>query len=102
MVTTWRGRPAGSTKATRTRTPQLPTGWMDSAACRGYDPELWWPEDEPDQRRRSTIRRMARDICLACPVAIHCRDYARATRPAGGVWAGIDHGNVGKPKGSGR
>jgi len=83
MVTEWHLRPARD------------AGWMRDAACRDHDPDMWFPEDEPDPRRRDRIRARARDICLTCPVALACRDHASATGTTAGIWAGRDHGRPG-------
>jgi WhiB family redox-sensing transcriptional regulator len=40
-------------------------GWRESAACRGKDPEMFFPE-----RGRSIRAAMA--VCAACPVAAPC------------------------------
>lgn len=42
-------------------------GWMDRAACLTSDPELWF---------ESGVALTARTICVTCPVARECLNYA--------------------------
>ena len=44
--------------------------WRKSAACAGYDPELWFPGNS------QLMRREAIQICHTCPVMMQCRKYA--------------------------
>ena len=44
--------------------------WRKSAACAGYDPELWFPGNS------QLMRREAIHICHTCPVMMQCRKYA--------------------------
>lgn len=68
--------------------------WMTRAACRGQDPELWFPIQRDDRLRsyydrqaRETIARV-KEICYECPVAIICRSYAIETDSRHGIWGG--------------
>jgi WhiB family redox-sensing transcriptional regulator len=81
----------------RDRTPRLresaslvihrvDVSWMDRAACRDEEPELFFTggdHDMTDQWR--TIE--ARSVCRLCPVQVECLRYAIAIK-ADGVWAG--------------
>lgn len=58
-----------------------PTPWTRHAACKGCDPELWFP-------RRGAGTREAVNICATCPVAAECLDYALRWRIIDGVWGG--------------
>ncbi len=55
--------------------------WMDYAACRGLDPNLFFP-----QRGDST--REAKAVCHTCVVGSSCDDYADRTGSQYGVWNG--------------
>jgi WhiB family transcriptional regulator, redox-sensing transcriptional regulator len=55
--------------------------WRQRAACRGADPDIFYPisEEEADE---------ARAICRGCPVLESCLDWALANRERDGVWGG--------------
>jgi len=59
----------------------ITVNWRERAACRGSDPDLFYPinEDEADE---------AIAICNACPVREPCLEYALAARERYGVWGG--------------
>lgn len=54
--------------------------WQDRAACRGMDPDLWFPP-------KGLTAKEGRAVCAACPVAVECLEYAIATQPEG-TWGG--------------
>lgn len=56
------------------------TDWMDRAACRGHDPELWFSNDATD-------RDLARAVCDRCPVRRDCGQHADSIN-AEGIWGG--------------
>lgn len=57
--------------------------WMHRAACRGVDPELFFPGrgDKNDQ---------AAAICQPCPVRLDCLDHAITTGEKLGMWGGLN------------
>ena len=55
--------------------------WADSAACRGHDPELFYPP------RGEVISREAYLLCSSCPVRSECLDHA-VRHESIGYWAG--------------
>jgi hypothetical protein len=55
--------------------------WHQDAACRGTDVELFYSEDESDERR-------ALAVCAGCPVREPCLAQAMADREPFGVWGG--------------
>lgn len=62
--------------------------WQESAACRGYDSNLFI---EPDDERTSVrIRReqAAKRVCAACPVRFECLRFAESGPEVFGVWGG--------------
>ncbi len=61
------------------------------AACRGHDPELWFPHPTDD-------RTAAEAICRGCPIRVSCGQWATAARQSG-IWGGVllDRG---KPEGA--
>ena len=59
----------------------LDESWMDSAACRGLDVEVFYSMAEADNR--AAIR-----VCRQCPVRGECFQAAMNGREAFGVWGG--------------
>ena len=59
--------------------------WRDRAACRGADPDLFFPL--PGQSADP-----ARAICAGCHVRAECLALARARREQFGIWGGVDLG----------
>lgn len=59
--------------------------WMDRAACRGLDTNLFYTDSRADQ---------AKQVCADCPVRPECLAYVQAVQPPGswdhGVWGGTD------------
>ena len=55
--------------------------WRDHAACRGIDPEIFYPvsDEEADP---------AKTICDDCSVRTLCLEYALTSRERDGVWGG--------------
>lgn len=69
------------------------TEWMADAACRGANPEVWFPTNASGKSRRSRFIdadiEYARSICIGCPVREDCLSYARATGELQGIWGGL-------------
>jgi hypothetical protein len=64
------------------RLDDRPDDWRSDAACSwGYDPDLWFPRNEFEER-------FAKSVCATCPVIRECEAYARRIRPLYGIWAG--------------
>ena len=61
--------------------------WREAAACRGTDPELFFPISSRGQSREQSER--AKDFCTRCPVARCCLEFALRTRQMHGVWGGM-------------
>lgn len=60
----------------------LPTAtWRKHAACRGIDPEVFYPVTDEDAEE-------AKAICGACPVHQTCLEHALVHREREGVWGG--------------
>jgi WhiB family transcriptional regulator, redox-sensing transcriptional regulator len=57
------------------------TAWRQRAACRGVDPDIFYPvsDDEAED---------AKAICRSCPVRHACLEWALARREKEGVWGG--------------
>jgi WhiB family transcriptional regulator, redox-sensing transcriptional regulator len=57
-------------------------GWRSCAACRGLNPEIWYPD--PDR----ITKLLAVAVCADCPVRQQCLDYAVQRREPLGIWGG--------------
>jgi len=55
--------------------------WRQRAACRGVDPDVFYPASDEEAEE-------ARSICRVCPVREACLEYALANRERDGVWGG--------------
>ena len=55
--------------------------WIERAACRGMDTELFYPGRGDDTSQ-------AKATCQRCPVADECLDYALRLGEKWGVWGG--------------
>jgi RNA polymerase sigma-B factor len=60
--------------------------WMSRGACRGEDPELFFPIAAAGAAL--TQVRSAKAICARCPVQPNCLSYALATGQGDGIWGG--------------
>jgi hypothetical protein len=60
--------------------------WRLDGACRGQDPELWFPKySNSDQARQ------AKDICNTCSVKTQCLAWAIEQGVEFGVWGGTTY-----------
>jgi WhiB family redox-sensing transcriptional regulator len=66
--------------------------WQVRAACRGEDPEVFFPHgggSGPGANRRArTLAHAALTICAHCPVTAECLEYALQMDNRFGVWGG--------------
>ncbi len=61
--------------------------WRDDAACRGADPELFFPDGDIRSARAQV--RMAKLTCRRCPVSATCLSWALASGQEAGIWGGL-------------
>lgn len=59
--------------------------WMEEAACRTADPELFFPIGDENAARQA---RAAIAVCDRCAVQSHCLIYALRTNQKNGIWGG--------------
>lgn len=62
--------------------PWVKPAWTARAACRGLDPELFYPS-----RGASTVE--AKATCARCPVVDDCLQHAIDHRERDGIWGGL-------------
>lgn len=55
--------------------------WRSLGACRGLDPEIFFPESVEEED-------LALGICASCGVRVACLEHALARREKVGVWGG--------------
>jgi hypothetical protein len=58
-------------------------------ACRDYE---LFTADTTDEAQQALAAR----LCAACPLRDLCRDYAEASKPTAGIWAGIPYPRRGR------
>ncbi len=56
--------------------------WRNRAACKGIDPEIFFPVSEEDAEP-------AKEVCAECPVREACLEHALAHREREGIWGGF-------------
>lgn len=56
--------------------------WRLRGACRGLDPEIFYPSSEEDDIHR------AKAVCDNCSVQQQCLEFALASRESEGIWGG--------------
>ena len=61
--------------------------WRDDAACRGADPELFFPDGE-NRYERAQVK-TAKLTCRGCPVSVACLSWALASGQEAGIWGGL-------------
>lgn len=64
------------------------TTWLDRAACRDVDPEIFFPTGAGELADRQLVR--AKAICRRCPVRPECLRSAQFHASGDGVWGGLD------------
>lgn len=58
-----------------------PQSWRTHAACRGIDPEIFFPVTDEDADQ-------AKEVCAECPVQEACLEHALGGREKEGIWGG--------------
>lgn len=66
--------------------------WRAQAACRGHDPEIWFPVQVHNKRDRREASLTARFICSDCPVRAACLAWATETDERWAIAGGQDFG----------
>ena len=63
--------------------------WQLRAACRSYDPEMFFHPENERGAAREAREAAAKAICAQCPVLATCREHAQVSRERYGVWGGL-------------
>lgn len=62
--------------------------WRRWAACRGEDPELFFPIGTAGPALRQAAE--AKAVCGQCTVALSCLAWALSNGQDSGIWGGLD------------
>ena len=62
------------------------TSWIDRAACRHVDPELFFPDSDIRPARAQV--EAAKKVCRRCPVRGTCLSWALDNGQEAGIWGG--------------
>jgi WhiB family redox-sensing transcriptional regulator len=70
--------------------PSLPApeSWMEDAACRNLDPDLFFIESSSAEQLRKEAE--AKAACRTCPVAAECLAFSIRHDERYGVWGGMN------------
>ncbi|MGA9077500.1 MAG: WhiB family transcriptional regulator [Acidimicrobiales bacterium] len=60
----------------------MKTTWRQRSACRGLDPEVFFPPSDEEAEE-------AKAVCALCPVRQMCLEHAIVCREREGVWGGL-------------
>lgn len=91
MAMDYIGRWDGAPPMRRGHLPQPGSwSWMDAAACKGMDLELFFGAEGERQPERERRERKAKRICGRCPVQDECLTYAILKPCRDGTWGGMD------------
>lgn len=64
------------------------TGWVEKAACRQFDPELFFPLGSGPATAHQAAQ--AKAVCACCQVSAQCLTWALRHREVDGIWGGLD------------
>ena len=59
------------------------TSWRAHSACRGVDPDLFFPLHQATREQETAA---AQAVCDTCPVQAQCRDHAVEYNEHYGIW----------------
>lgn len=59
----------------------MSSSWRKAAACRGLDPDIFYPASDDEAEE-------AKAVCGVCPARQACLEYALANRERDGIWGG--------------
>jgi WhiB family redox-sensing transcriptional regulator len=60
--------------------------WTDLAACRGVDPEIFFPVSTAGPALEDVAE--AKRVCAGCPVTADCLSWALRAGESAGIWGG--------------
>lgn len=75
--------------------PAVDGAWWQYAACKGADPQIFFPEEPRGGNAGAVAKARAVKICHNCPVVYHCREWAVTKPETLGIWGGLDQRELG-------
>jgi len=66
---------------------------QEAVECR-ENPDLFFPEDwdyDGTTGMSAKARKLAKQMCLRCPLKSQCLDYALEAKEMGGIWGGLTY-----------
>ena len=66
---------------------------QEAVECR-ENPDLFFPEDwdyDGTTGMSAKARKLAKQMCLRCPLKSQCLDYALEAKEMGGIWGGMTY-----------
>ena len=63
--------------------------WQMRAACRGVDSSVFFHPENERGAAKDERDRLAKRVCVRCPVIQECRRHALSVREPYGVWGGL-------------
>jgi WhiB family transcriptional regulator, redox-sensing transcriptional regulator len=66
-----------------------PMDWLDQAACRGSDPELFFPASDMSTGAGRVQVEAAKQVCRRCLVKATCLSWAFDNGQEAGIWGGL-------------
>lgn len=74
-------------------------GWMHRAACRGYDTDIFVPNDDDSMVVKRQKSKLAKSICEGCPVQEPCLEWGMMLSPSGKPTIGVFGNTTGRERG---
>lgn len=63
--------------------------WQFEAACKGMATDIFFYSERERGPRRAQRERIAKSICVSCPVIAQCREQALRLAEPYGIWGGL-------------
>jgi WhiB family redox-sensing transcriptional regulator len=63
--------------------------WQMRAACRGIDSSVFFHPENERGAAKDERDRLAKRVCVSCPVIQECRRHALSVREPYGIWGGL-------------
>jgi WhiB family transcriptional regulator, redox-sensing transcriptional regulator len=77
-------------KHTDPRVARRELDWQRDAACRGELASAFYPPLRPERKHERLAReRLAKSICVRCPVREECLEHAMLADERYGIWGGL-------------
>jgi WhiB family redox-sensing transcriptional regulator len=79
-------RPCLKCRGTALHIPLVSPGpWIEDALCAQVDPDTWYPQPNTNEAK------VAKKVCMTCPVRQECLQYALDNDEVWGIWGGTSY-----------